>query len=676
MGRVLNFFKCVGQAVVGQGLRALAGLMPFGEALWNIAEDAGKRLKQQQSDTEVRAEVEAVAQLPVDQAQKAAEVVVAEVAADQPPEVRVALTAYLSQLPAAVRQSLKRRDDPSGTTVPATFALNRPQDVLALLPAQLPRFRPGDRPAGIGEWQLLDLLGVGGFGEVWKARHVHFDGTLAAIKFCLDREVQRQLLEREGKVLNQVMRQGRHPGIVLLQDANLTSDPPWLRYEYIEGGDLAQVVRDCADETPAERVTRANRFIQQLAAIVGHFHRLNPSVVHRDLKPANVLIQPLPGGDYTLRVADFGIGDVAARRGLDSSRAPTARGDVLATVLRGAHTPLYASPQQKRGDDPDVRDDVYSLGVIWYQLLTGDLGSERPGGLEWAEELTEAGMSNECVRLLSRCVADRAEKRPADAAVLAEEIVKLTVTRPPPPARRPGDLFTNSVGMKFAWIPPGTFLMGSPANEEGRDDEEAQHRVTLTKGFFMGIHPVTQEQWQRVLGDTPSLFTGTANLPVESVSWDDCEELCRELREIDGKPYRLPTEAEWEYACRAGTTTAFHFGGTISTDQANYDGNYTYGRGKKGTYREKTTPVGRFPPNAWGLYDMHGNVWEWCADWYGPYEYEDLRDPQSCNNGDTRVMRGGSWPVEPLCCRAAYRNCDERTYRNCDVGCRLVFCLD
>jgi uncharacterized protein (TIGR02996 family) len=233
----------------------------------------------------------------------------------------------------------------------------------------------------------------------------------------------------------------------------------------------------------------------------------------------------------------------------------------------------------------------------------------------------------------------------------------------------------KGVEMTFSWIPPGTFLMGSPPNEESRFDDETQHRVTLTRGFYLGIHPVTQAQWRAVMGSNPSNFKGD-DRPVEQVSWDDCQDFCAKLGQVTGKRCRLPTEAEWEYACRAGTTTPFSFGATISTVQVNYDGNRTYGKGKKGVTRKQTTSVGSFPPNAWGLYDMHGNVWEWCADWYGPYPTGDITDTQGSNNGDARVLRGGSWYCNPLRCRSAGRRWDAPDYRYGNFGCRVVLCLD
>jgi formylglycine-generating enzyme required for sulfatase activity len=230
--------------------------------------------------------------------------------------------------------------------------------------------------------------------------------------------------------------------------------------------------------------------------------------------------------------------------------------------------------------------------------------------------------------------------------------------------------FTNGIGMKFVWIRPGTFLMGSPKQEKGRNDVEVEHSVDLTKGFFMGVYPVTQEQWHTVLIRdyvkpwegfdlaNPSRFRSSEKLPVETVSWDDCQLFIKKLREKDRQRYRLPTEAEWEYACRAGTTTPFHCGETISTDRANYSGDTVYGDGKKGANRKKTTPVGSFPPNAWGLYDMHGNVAQWCQDRFGNYEQQPAVDPQGAEKGGSRVLRGGSWQDAPARCRSACRAWD------------------
>jgi formylglycine-generating enzyme required for sulfatase activity len=230
--------------------------------------------------------------------------------------------------------------------------------------------------------------------------------------------------------------------------------------------------------------------------------------------------------------------------------------------------------------------------------------------------------------------------------------------------------------MKFVWIPPGTFLMGSPKEEEDRIvslDSETQHKVTLTKGFYMGVYTVTQEQWKGIMGNNPSEFKGEKNLPVDNVSWDNCQKFIKKLREKDKKPYRLPTEAEWEYACRAETKTPFHFGETISTDQANYDGTFTFRNSKKGVYREKTTPVGSFPANAFGLFDMHGNVFQWCQDWHGDYPQKNVVDPQGPEKSEDRVLRGGSWGRNFLRCRSAHRGWFGPSGRNSNVGFRVCF---
>jgi sulfatase modifying factor 1 len=271
---------------------------------------------------------------------------------------------------------------------------------------------------------------------------------------------------------------------------------------------------------------------------------------------------------------------------------------------------------------------------------------------------------------------ERQQKDPPKPAVIEnpqaqeKDSPKPAVIDPTKPA------VTNSIGMKFVWIPPGNFMMGSPKEEKERQDNETQHKVTLTKGFYMGINTVTQEEWQAVMGNNPSHFKGEKKLPVEQVSWDDCQEFIKKLREKDKKPYRLPTEAEWEYSCRAGTKTPFHFGDTISTDQANYNGDFTYGEGKKGKYREKTTPVGTFPANAWGLHDMHGNLWQWCQDWYGDYPQNEVVDPQGPDKSDRRVLRGGSWYHIPEHCRSALRNWYVPGIRVSNCGLRVCFFVE
>jgi uncharacterized protein (TIGR02996 family) len=221
-----------------------------------------------------------------------------------------------------------------------------------------------------------------------------------------------------------------------------------------------------------------------------------------------------------------------------------------------------------------------------------------------------------------------------------------------------GPFWTNAVGMRFAWIPPGVFLMGSPESELEREDNETQHRVRLTKGLWLGVYPVTQDQWQAVMGNDPSESKGE-NLPVENVSWGDCQEFCAALSQRESRRYALPTEAEWEYACRAGTTTPFHFGNVLNSTQANCHNGLPYGTEEKGPYQGQMTAVGSYRPNAWGVYDMHGNVWEWCQDYWDEQvcHAREMEDPVNLvkDFDDRRVLRGGAWNYDARHCRAACR---------------------
>ncbi|TVP61333.1 MAG: formylglycine-generating enzyme family protein [Nodularia sp. (in: Bacteria)] len=248
----------------------------------------------------------------------------------------------------------------------------------------------------------------------------------------------------------------------------------------------------------------------------------------------------------------------------------------------------------------------------------------------------------------------------------------------------------DGIGLHMLLIPGGSFMMGSPKGElERRKSESPQHLVNIQQ-FCMGKYPVTQAQWKAVaalakvnkdLDAEPSNFKGEQR-PVEQVSWYDAVEFCQRLTAHTKRPYSLPSEAEWEYACRAGTTTPFHFGETITSEFANYRATSIYRRGVKGTYREETTPVGSFnAANNFGLYDMHGNVWEWCLDdWHDNYEGAPTDGSAWLIDNDNvykkkgiALMRGGSWLINPDYCRSASRlNYDTRDSRLNGIGFRVV----
>jgi formylglycine-generating enzyme required for sulfatase activity len=244
--------------------------------------------------------------------------------------------------------------------------------------------------------------------------------------------------------------------------------------------------------------------------------------------------------------------------------------------------------------------------------------------------------------------------------------------------------FTENLGkdvtLNMISVPGGKFMMGS-AEGEGSHIEKPQHEVTI-QPFFIGKYPVTQAQWERVaalprvkidLKSDPSCFKGL-NRPIERVSWYDAQEFCARLKKHTGKLYRLPSEAEWEYACRAGTTAPFYFGDTITTDLANYNGKYTYNSSPKGVYRQKTTDVGIFLSNAFGLYDMHGNVWEWCEDgWHENYSRNSPIDGGIWESkDDNRMLRGGSWHDNHLKCFSAVRSYNNVAYSVNYVGFRIA----
>ncbi|WP_020469450.1 bifunctional serine/threonine-protein kinase/formylglycine-generating enzyme family protein [Zavarzinella formosa] len=690
-----GILKAVGKAALNVAGGGFMGDVLVG-ALPAIAQNAWEGWRADRNEKQQHEEVQAIVRMAAAEIRDEVRKVIQEIAPDRPLEIQLELEQYLTQIPISLRQSLKSPADPTGRNPPADFVIDGPDVLLSVLPSRLPKFKPGDRPLAGIDWELVELLGCGGFGEVWKAKNPFFDGVPpVALKFCIDPSSKDRLLRHEAAVLNQVMRNGKHAGIVTLLHTYLSADPPCLEYEYVEGGDLTTIISHWTRSPGSkDRTSRATRLVLELAKTVGFAHRLSPPVVHRDLKPANILVNRAADGAEQLRIADFGIGGLAAGNMIAKSRAGTSTGDFLVTAMRGSHTPLYASPQQMRGSAPDPRDDVHALGVIWYQMLACNITAGRPSGTRWTNRMVDLGLSRDLIDLLGSCLEEDPNDRPADAAELADRLEKLLEEPKPVPILKSApkvevvkvlsERLSNTVGMSFTLIPVGKFLMGSPDDEDTRtDDEGPRHRVTITKPFHFGIYPVTQAEYERVMGENPSAFGkrqgGGPSHPVEQVSWEDAMEFCRRLsalpREVAaGRQYRLPTEAEWEYACRAGTLSAFSYGDRLSFTMAHFDGRRPYGGCRPGTTVELTAKVGQFEANPWGLFDMHGNVWEWCSDWYGETSYpnRDSEDPTGPSKGEQKALRGGSWNNSGHLCRSAKRNKYRSQFKSETIGFRVI----
>lgn len=429
--------RSVGQGVLKASVKTLIRMVPGGDFSLDVAKHVMSDVKAQEKENEFKRQLQAVARASAQEVAAHVAVVVHEIAAEQTAEIQQALTAYLSELPTATRRMLQRRADPSGTTLPEALDLRTAEDFLPFLPKRPPRFRAGDRPKGIGDWELVERLGAGAFGEVWKARNPHRPNAApVALKFCLNPTAAKQL-RNEVTVLDTVMAQGKHPGIVELLGTHFDADPPCLEYEYVEGYELSKLIQPLPGERPTTTPKDAALVVLQLCEIIGYAHRLSPAIVHRDLKPANILIQQSSNGSVRLRVADFGIGSLAASQAISEAAIGTSRQD----VLLGACTPLYASPQQMRGDVPDPRDDVHALGVIWYQLLTADITKGRPGGSGWYRRLVHKGVPAAQLDLIQTCIEDDPADRPTDLQEVAARLRAIM-----------GKSATRTAGRSLLWV--------------------------------------------------------------------------------------------------------------------------------------------------------------------------------------------------------------------------------
>ncbi|MDX2038230.1 MAG: bifunctional serine/threonine-protein kinase/formylglycine-generating enzyme family protein [Isosphaeraceae bacterium] len=648
------------------------------------------------SDDEIRAEFrEAIAEL------RAADDAVAVALAED--RIRD-LELFGTQVAAQLRRSLRRPDDPTGRSVPPALVSRSAQDLVPLLEVRRPRFAPGERPIPGVDLALVDLLGTGGFGEVWLARHTVIDDfEPVALKFCTNEDARR-ILQHEAKLCARVRKEGHHPGIVRLEMAYLTIDPPCLQYEYAAGGDLSGLIRSWADADTRPTPVEIDRLFLAIVDPVAFAHGRPEPIVHRDLKPANILVTTSnDGGGF--KIADFGIGGVANALAVREERRATRPGAWLSMAVNGSHTPIYASPEQIDGADPDPRDDVHALGVIWYQMHLADLTAKKPSGRNWRRRLEERGVRPGVIEVIEVCF-ESAEDRHADARALQSAFLEALApapspapepSPPPPPpvpppriepvppppepkwAPEPFSIVTSTIGSKFVLIPAGEFDMGSSRSESGAESEEKpKRRIQITRSFYLQQTPVTQEQFGRFKADHSIIPSPRLELPAEEVSWYEAIAFCNWLSVLEGlDPYyeednsgviidrngsgfRLPTEAEWEYACRGGTKTRYSFG----DDSRELLHHAWYTDNSNGTIHT----VGRKGLNSFTLADMHGNVWEWVWDYWRVGTYRDKSissiDPMNSEYGKLRVLRGGSAKSTANHLRSACRNrCDPHEKR-------------
>lgn len=530
-------------------------------------------------------------------------------------------------------------------------------------------------------YRSVRVIGEGGFGRTFLAVDKQRLDTPCVIKQFLPQQSGSAALEKATELFKQeafrLRDLGKHSHIPDLLAFFPQEGRLYLIQEFIEGKNLLDELQQKGKFSESE----VKQILVELLPILQFVH--DNKVIHRDIKPENIIRSSQTGALFLI---DFGVSKEVG-------------GSVLSRVGTITGTPGYAPPEQLRGM-VFPNSDLYSLAVTCIRLLTGHFQKDDGDDLifdsmrmQWTWK-QYVSVSQELEIVLDKMLQDLPINRFQSAyevlSSLEKQIVSTSVQIQnssislqgfipntissrfnPAISSTQNENLGNGVVLEMVAIPGGKFLMGSPEGQ-GDDSEKPQHQVTVPP-FFMGKYPVTQAQWERVadlpkvkidLRSKPSHFKG-ANLPVENVSWHDAQEFCARLSKATGKLYRLPSEAEWEYACRGNTTTPYYFGDTITTDLVNH-------RNKYG----QTTEVGKFPPNAFGLYDMHGNVWEWCEDgWHKNYINAPIWPNDSIpwiSSNNKQILRGGSWIDLRGLCRSACRNGNNAYYRCYDYGFRVA----
>lgn len=566
-------------------------------------------------------------------------------------------------------------------------------------------------------YKILKPLGQGGFGKTYLAEDIDSFNELCVVKQLIcptqGQQVKKkfQLFLREARQLQKLKKNPQVPSLLAYFEDN---HHPYLVQEFVDGQNLQEEL----DQKGIFNEEKIYHLLLGLLPILQDIHGHN--IIHRDLKPVNIMRRY---DDHRLVLIDFGIAKQDSYSKLMSS------GTILGTE---GFAPLEQFVEGK----VCPASDLFSLGVCCFNLLTGISPDhlKHLQGYAWVNEWQSylpQPMSSGLAAIIDKLLRIKLCDRFASAHDVLEALATLPTTSvragqtsfstiwpsalPSSTAidlqthysqvntvspyialepfsfeklavnpqgqityrqHRLGQFFVEDLGevvLEMVAIPAGQFWMGSSDNDPQRfGDEGPQHIVSISP-FYMSRALVTQSQWQQIMGNNPSSFKGNKR-PVEQVSWQDAMEFCQRLSQNTGRPYRLPSESEWEYACRAGSETPFPFGETITPDLANYDRNQAYDSGPQGQYRKQTTEVGSFPANPFGLYDMTGNVWEWCQDtWHDSYlGAPDDGSAWQEDNSSFRVLRGGAWIYSSLYCRSAARYYVSQDCSNFYIGFRVA----
>jgi formylglycine-generating enzyme required for sulfatase activity len=513
-------------------------------------------------------------------------------------------------------------------------------------------------------YQALKLIGQGGFGKTFLA----VDLDKPSQPHCVIKQFFPQgqengalgkaaeLFKEEAKRLDDL---GNHNQIPELLAYFIADDQrQYLVQEYVEGENLAQELANQGVFNEA----KIRALLADLLPVLDFIH--SHQVVHRDIKPENIIRRQ---SDQKLVLVDFG----AAKAVNPQNRS------VTGTIIGSAE---YVAPEQMAGKAINS-SDLYSLGVTCLHLLTGispfELFDQGEHEWCWRDYLVNNSVSNGLGTVLEKMVILGIKKRYQSSGEVLTDLgfsspgiqnqTKIQSAIPKTQIQLEKtqtltEILPEGIKLEMVKIPSGSFLMGS--NED--DSEKPIHQVTL-QSFYIGKYPVTQGQWQAVMGNNPSHFNKYPHNPVENISWNDCQKFSTKLSQITGKKYRLPSEAEWEYACRAGTTTRYFFGD--NPDNLGEYAWYSYNANRT------THTVGQKSPNFWGIYDMCGNVWEWCEDdWHNNYQRVSMNGNARKNllGGKNKVLRGGSWSYYPSYCRSSCRNSSPLVSKSTGFGFRLT----